>query len=79
MIHFPHGFAAVAAVTEALKIALHELLHVALMRLDVVNVGCFDSKSCSGTFPAPWLPDKLVGAAFLPAVARIRVQVVPGG
>ena len=79
MIHFPHGFAAVAAVTETLKIALYELLQVALMRLDVVNIGRPNPEPYLGTFPAPRLADQLVGAAFLPAVARIRVQVVPDG
>lgn len=79
LVHFPHGFTTVATVAKALKVAIHELLHVTLMRFDMIDVSCLDAKSNSSAFPAPWFPDQLVGAAFLPAVSWIRVQVVPDG
>ena len=65
-------------MTETLQLPGHELAHVTPMRLDVVNVSRSDAMPDSGTFPAPRLLDQLVGAAFLPAVSRIRVQVMPG-
>ena len=48
------------------------------MRLNVVNIRCPNTLAQPCAFPAPGLPDELVGAAFLPAIAWIRVQVVPG-
>ena len=67
-----------AAVAEALQVAFFKLLQIASMWVDVVNVGSPNAMPYSGTFPAPWFPHKLIGAAFLPAIAWIRVEIMPG-
>ena len=78
LIHFLHGFAAVAAMAQALQQARHELHHVAPMGFDVVNVCSSDPKTTLAAFPAEGFLQQLSGAAFRPVIAGIRVQVMPG-
>ena len=79
LIHFLHSFAAVAAVAEALKFTLREFQHIAMVWLDVVDIGRANSPTQLCTLPAERFTHQLVGAAFRPAVAGIRVQVMPSG
>ena len=78
LVHFLHGFAAVAAVAQALQLAGHELDNVTTMRLDMVNIRCRNPQAMLGASPAEGLPDQLVGAAFRPVISGIGVQVMPG-
>lgn len=75
---FFHGFAAVAALAEALQIAFAKQFHVAAMRDDMIRLCRPDTQSPLGAFTAERLAGQLSVSAVFPAKARIGVQVMPG-
>lgn len=75
---FLHGFAAVAAVTQALQFAAEKQIQVAAVRNHMVCVRCLDTKPVLCTFTAERLAGQLSVSAAFPAKTRVRVQVMPG-
>lgn len=68
-----------AAVTQALQLAVEKQIQIATVRDYMIYISCLYTKPVLGTFAAERLAGQLSASAALPPKPRVRVQVMPCG